>query len=137
MPNAGLGPANQLMCWAAAGVFILSALAQQSESEAIASATAQIQRGDFRGAKSLLEKSVQAQPGRPELWNLLGIADTELQDISSAKAAFERGLKLAPDSVSLHENAGLLFYRQADYSNARQYLARAVALGSKKPGVLF
>lgn len=125
------------MCWAAAGVFILSALAQQSQSGAIERATAQIQRGDFQGAKSLLEKSVQAQPGQPELWNLLGIADTELHDIPSAKAAFESGLKLAPDSVSLHENAGLLFYRQADYSNAKQYLARAVALGSKKPGVLF
>jgi len=37
----------------------------------------------------------------------------------------------------LNENLGFLFYRSGDYSSAKQYLSRAVALGSREAGVAF
>ena len=37
----------------------------------------------------------------------------------------------------MNENAGLLFFREAKYGQAKQALERATKLGSQKPGVLF
>ena len=96
-----------------------------------------IQSGDFQSARKLLQAGVQQFPNDVELWNLLGIAETELHEEDLAKRAFERGLHLSPDSISLHENLGLLFYRRGDYESARKSLAQAVALGSSNPGVAF
>ncbi|MGH6879161.1 MAG: hypothetical protein ACREHV_17515, partial [Rhizomicrobium sp.] len=56
---------------------------------------------------------------------------------AAARAAFEHGLKIAPGAAALYENLGLLFYRERDYKSAKEFLARAVALGSEKPGVRF
>lgn len=128
---------NQRLCWATGSLLVFSALAWAAETAIVEKATAQIKQGDFQAAKVLLRDSLKEHSSEPELWNLLGIAETELHDASSAKSAFQHGLQLAPDSVSLHENLGLLFYRQADYTGAKGQLARAVALGSQKPGVLF
>jgi Flp pilus assembly protein TadD len=100
-------------------------------------AVSQIQNGDSKSASLLLQQELRLNPKRPELWNLLGIAETELGRLDPARNAFEKGLSLAPDSVSLHENIGLLLYRQNDYSTAKQYLRRALELGSQKPGVRF
>ncbi len=121
------------------GVLLISCLliAQDNVRTATERATDQIQHGDFRSASQLLHQWLNKYPKDAELWNLLGIAETELKDPDAAKLAFERGLALAPDSVSLNENAGFLYYRQADYENAKKYLQQAVKLGSKNPGVRF
>ena len=100
-------------------------------------ASAEIQAGELHSAVQLLRDGLQQQPNNVELWNLLGIAETELHDGNAAASAFQRGLQLAPDSVSLHENLGFLYYQHADYVNARKYLEQAIKLGSTKPGVLF
>jgi tetratricopeptide (TPR) repeat protein len=96
-----------------------------------------IQSGDFKSARKLLRAGVQQFPKDVELWNLLGIAETELNDPDLAQGAFERGLRLDPQSISLHENLGLLFYRRGDYETASKSLSQAVALGSSNPGVRF
>jgi tetratricopeptide (TPR) repeat protein len=100
-------------------------------------ATREIQSGKFQAATKLLQQGLHENAGNVELWNLLGIAETELHNKDAAQSAFQHGLRLAPDSVSLHENFGLLYFRNADYMNARKYLQRAVELGSKNPGVQF
>jgi tetratricopeptide (TPR) repeat protein len=96
-----------------------------------------IQSGHPAEASRLLLPSVKRFQADVNLWNLLGIADTEAGNLKSARDAFERGLALAPKSAELNENIGLLFFRQGDYSNAKKYLSAAVNLGSSKPGVLF
>ncbi|HEY3458926.1 MAG TPA: tetratricopeptide repeat protein [Bryobacteraceae bacterium] len=111
--------------------------AQNSPQAAEKLAMQQIQSGDFQSAADVIQRELRQRPKDASLWNLLGIAETELKQPDTAKQAFEHGLQLAPDSVSLNENAGLLFFRQADYTNAKKYLRRAVKLGSSKPGVRF
>jgi protein O-mannosyl-transferase len=120
-------------------LFLLSGLliAQESAQKAEELAAQEIQTGDFPSAAKVLIEELRRYPMDTELWNLLGIAETELKQPESAKRAFERGLQLKPNSVSLHENIGLLFFRQAEYASAKKYLQRAVTLGSFKPGVLF
>ncbi|HEY7302917.1 MAG TPA: tetratricopeptide repeat protein [Bryobacteraceae bacterium] len=114
-----------------------SGLAQETAQTVAEKAARQIQAGEFQAARSLLQKAVHDHPSDAELWNLLGITETELHDEDSAKKDFEQGLRLLPDSIDLHENLGFLYYRRADYVSAKKYLQRAVELGSKKPGVLF
>jgi tetratricopeptide (TPR) repeat protein len=127
------------MCLTTGPLFLLATLliAQKSAQNAEELATRQIQNGDFQSAAKVLEQELRRYPKDIELWNLLGIAETELNQRDSAKSAFEHGLALAQDSVSLNENIGLLFFREAEYENAKKYLRRAVKVGSRKPGVLF
>lgn len=113
------------------------ASAQQNSQTLLEGAARQIQLGNYQSAVDLIEPALKKQPNNPELWNLLGIAKTELRQSAAARSAFERGLRLAPNSVSLHENLGLLFYREGDYPKAKKFLSDSVALGSDKPGVLF
>ncbi len=123
----------------AIGLFLLAiAPGWQSASQtAAASAMAEIQAGHYRQACELLHGSLRQTPKDAELWNLLGIAETELDERKAAEEAFQKGLEIAPGSASLNENAGLLFFREAKYEQAKERLERATQLGSKKPGVLF
>jgi protein O-mannosyl-transferase len=100
-------------------------------------AAQKIQAGEFESACDVVQKALQQTPKDVQLWNLLGIAETELHRPTAAQDAFQHGLQLAPNSVSLNENMGFLFYRQAKYTSAKNYLGRAVSLGSQKSGVLF
>lgn len=120
---------------------IVGALALMGEASSDAqtseAAISEMQAGHFSGARELLSARLARSPGAVELWNLLGISETELHRVKAAEDAFDRGLKIAPHNVSLNENAGLLWFREANYQKAKTYLAQAVALGSDKPGVKF
>jgi tetratricopeptide (TPR) repeat protein len=113
------------------------AIAQPVANTAQAEAMRRIQNREFDSASKLLHEELVRYPKNAELWNLLGIAEAELKQPESAKSAFEQGLALAPDSVSLNENIGFLYFRQADYVTAKKYLRHAVELGSQNPGVRF
>lgn len=111
---------------------------QQEKLEAvIADATRRIEARDFEGASAALKPYAGRYPGDVRIWNLVGISEGELGRTASARDAFERGLNVAPDSISLNENLGFLYYRLANYTNAKRYLSKAFALGSTSPGVAF
>ncbi len=125
--------------FAPAAVAIVSYLAPAvaaapSVADAIVDA---IQKSHFIEARNLASEALKRNPKEIQFWNLLGIAQTELHAPLEARKAFSRGLELAPDSISLNENMGFLYYREADYVSAKKYLARAVSLGSNQPGVRF
>lgn len=100
-------------------------------------ATRRIEARDFDGASTVLSRSVQLYPKDVRLWNLFGISEGELGRLASARNAFERGLKISPDSVSLNENLGFLYYRQDRYADAKRYLSEALSLGSRNAGAAF
>lgn len=119
--------AGLLVCPAVAG------FAQPVQQAAIQ----KIQAGDFQAAKQILVNALRGDSKQVELWNLLGIADGELKEPNEAQAAFEHGLRLAPDAIALNENLGLLYFKEANYTAAQKYLLRATKLGSNKPAVRF
>jgi tetratricopeptide (TPR) repeat protein len=119
-----------LLLSAADGAYAQTQAAAQSAIE-------MIQRGEFAKAQQALEGELRRSPQDAALWNLLGIASTELHETAKAHDAFARGLKIAPNSVSLNENTGLLFFKEADYRNAKKYLLKAAGLGRQNPGVKF
>jgi tetratricopeptide (TPR) repeat protein len=103
----------------------------------VRSAEEQIRGKNFAGARDALREAVQQYPSRAALWNLLGIAESELHEYKAARQSFLQGLAAAPQSVSLNENVGFLYFRLGEYPDAKKYLARAVELGSNQPGVKF
>ncbi|MGI8991226.1 MAG: tetratricopeptide repeat protein [Bryobacteraceae bacterium] len=111
---------------------------QQVNPDAVVEETTrQVADRRFEAASATLRHCVHLYPKDVRLWNLLGISEGELGRMPSARDAFERGLKVAPDDVSLNENFGFLYYRQDQFASAKPFLAKAVALGSKSPGVAF
>lgn len=137
------------LCWlgirnVAASVFLVytavsapTQITTISERTVAAEAMQQIHAGNFQAASKLVHDEIAINGSDPELWNLLGIAETELQHFSAAADAFQKGLELSPNSTSLNENLGFLFYRQEKFPDAEKYLARALSLGSDKAGVRF
>ncbi len=111
---------------------------QQGNVEAaVDEATRRVEAHDFKSASAALKRYVDIYPNEARLWNLLGISEGELGRIPAARDAFERGLKIAPNSISINENLGFLYYRQDRFAEAKPYLGKAVALGSRNPGVAF
>jgi tetratricopeptide (TPR) repeat protein len=121
------------LCWLSHG----SLAAQETSAPAATAAMQEIQAGRFDAAKKTLQQGLRSTPKAAELWNLLGISETELHEPKAAAKAFQTGLQLAPGSTSLNENTGFLFFREGNYSAAKRYLRRALELGSQKPGVRF
>ncbi len=122
----------------AVGFAFVVLLAGQAAPATVAdNAMREIQAGQYKQACSALRAELQHSPRNAELWNLLGIAETELNEDAEAEKAFAAGLALAPNSTSMNENAGLLFFREQKYGQAKVRLERARELGSQKPGVLF
>ncbi len=122
----------------AAGVLTSNLSAVQMDAgPAKREALARIREQQFQAAADMVQAALQKNSRDVDLWNLLGISETELHKTSAAAAAFDRGLAIVPDSVSLHENMGLLYFRDGDYARAKKYLGRAVQLGSANPTVRF
>ncbi len=102
-----------------------------------AQALRQIEAGEFQAAAAALRTFLTPASPQVSLWNLLGICESELHHAGAAREAFLKALKLNPGEVSVRENLGLLSYREGDYAGAKEHLAKAVSLGSIKPGVSF
>jgi len=100
-------------------------------------AAALIETHDYQGAATLVRTALRRPPGTAELWNLLGVCESELNHWAAARAAFENGLKLDVSSITLNENIGLLYFRQNEYLTAKKYLEKSVLLGSDNPGTAF
>ena len=87
---------------------------------------------DFEGACADSAADGETHARRRDVWNLLGICESETESRSCGRDAFWRRLKVAPDSVPLHENLGLLYFNDGRLRAARRCLEKAVALGSTR-----
>lgn len=96
-----------------------------------------LNRRDFRGAAAIAGAQLKIDGANVALLNVLGIAHSELGDTSEAQAAFARGLSLAPSSVPLNENLGLLYFKTRQFKLARKVLSQAVNVGSTNPAVRY
>src|SRR4051794_31283624 len=88
----------------------------ESPAERVSAAAALVQSGRYESAVVGIRAGLKQFPETPDLWNLLGICESELQNLNEARSAFERGIALAPGAIGLNENLGLLFFRQNDYT---------------------
>ena len=83
------------------------------ESRAVSSEIQQaeelIHKGNFQRAREILEEQVTSHSSSIEAYNLLGIVCTNEKDYAHAADAFDKALKLAPNSTKTRINLGNLF----------------------------
>jgi len=120
-----------------AALLLVATLAATAADQTLARAAEQIAARDFQAACITLRAISRQAPRNPDVWNLLGICESELNRPEPARDAFLSGLKVEPDSIPLHENLGLLYFNQGEFVESKRCLAKAVALGSRQPGVAF
>ena len=86
------------------------------------------QWGDFGLAYQHAERAVLLDPKSADALEMLGRVHLHRNQIDQALSAFLSALDIRPQSGSLLTNAGYLYLKRGDLSQARLYLERAVAV---------
>ena len=96
-----------LLLAGAAAVCSMSAWPQQGRSSPaspVATARAEISRGQLDGAEKTLWTVLSSDPNQPEALTLLGIVRGRQKRYAEAEAVFQRVLQLEPSSLLAHRN---------------------------------
>ena len=75
-----------------------------------------------------LESAVKRDPNNAELQLRLGIAYSQQDDFSRARAAFQRAVTIAPGSAEAHNWLGVALLAQSDFAGGIAALRKAIAL---------
>ncbi|MFZ2097485.1 MAG: tetratricopeptide repeat protein [Anaerolineales bacterium] len=95
--------------------------------------------GDWELALAAFQHAVLLRPGYADAWAFLAEARQQiaLQEIGAVTddglSDLQLALQLDPNSILAHTLMGLYWERQADYSQAQQYLQNAIALSPEDP----
>jgi tetratricopeptide (TPR) repeat protein len=108
-----------------AGLTLWQAAAAQQQhhakkTENVSAVQALVQQGHLEEAKTELLVELKENPSSMDGYNLLGIIESEEGDDSSALAAFQKALQLAPDSTKTHNNLGNLYLAQKNVDLAEK-----------------
>lgn len=80
-----------------------------------------------------LTRAQRLAPTLPEVWTQTGWLALESRDLRTAQAACERLLAIAPQDVTSHLLAALVFEQTGDFKSASEHAERAVALDGQSP----
>jgi tetratricopeptide (TPR) repeat protein len=94
-------------------------------------------RGDIFMARKMYREAIEAfrqgSPTDPVLWNKIGIAYHQMQELGSAKKSYEHALKLKKDYVEAINNLGTVYYAQKSYRRAVGWYKKAINLAANEP----
>ena len=80
-----------------------------------------------------LARARQLAPALPEVWEKTGWLALDARDLSTAQAAYERLLDIAPQGVTGHLLASLVLESRGDWQAASEHAERAIALDGQSP----
>ena len=103
--------------------------AGSSAGRELSDATAKIRSGDFAGGAEILERVVAREPSNDVAWRFLGFAYLKAHNFPKARAAYERLLRLVPDSPQALYNLGVVAALDGDREAAFRWLGKARATG--------
>jgi hypothetical protein len=95
----------------------------------LSAATGKIRAGDFAGAAEILERVVAREPANDAAWRFLGFAYLKARNFPKARGAYERLLKLVPESPQALYNLGVVAALEGDREAAFRWLGKARATG--------
>src|SRR5579863_274835 len=119
----------------ALGIVLLLCNAQvfsQTPESQIEPITSAIRNRDYDKAVELSRAALQGSPGSAQLWTLQGIALASKGNTWDALAAFQRALKIAPNTIAALAGAAQIEY-QAGNAAAVPLLNRLVRLRPDEP----
>ncbi len=86
----------------------------QDGRDALGSATAALQSGEFDRALAVLGPAIRQSPGNPQLWMLQGLAESGKGDRKSALTSYQKALNISPDYLPALEGVAQLQYEAGD-----------------------
>jgi len=84
-------------------------------------------QGHFEDARKYLQKAIASRRDDHFAINNLGVVYMQLHQLDDAIAAFQYGLKFAPDNETLHLNLARVYIAKGDRSRAREVLESLLA----------
>jgi len=90
-----------------------------------------LKRNDFAGAVNYAEQAAKSAPQNPELWFLLGYAARLNEKYPLSIDAFNRGLKIQPNSVRGLAGLAQTYAKMGRTQEAQQLLQKVVAANPK------
>ncbi len=105
----------------AIGVFQISSAAAQQRADpqaAYRQAVELLQSGKFSDALDLIDAAIAAGARDPALYNLRGLAASELGDDREAEESFQTVIRLAPQSAMGYNNLGVLLSKLGRYKDS-------------------
>ena len=90
-----------------------------------------LKRNDFAGAVNYAEQAAKSAPQNPELWFLLGYAARLNEKYPQSIDAFNRGLKIQPNSVRGLAGLAQTYAKMGRTQEAQQLLQKVVAANPK------
>jgi hypothetical protein len=90
-------------------------------------ALAQLQGGDAAGAATALTAITVREPGNAAAWQALGTARLRLHEYDPAISAYQRALRLQPDSPRIFYSLGTAYAAKHETGAAFEWLQRAAA----------
>jgi hypothetical protein len=93
----------------------------------LAAALSLLQHGDAADAARSLRGITSREPRNPEAWRALGTAYLRLRRFDSAISAFQRALKIAPDSPRIFYGLGGAYAAKHESERAFEWLEKARA----------
>lgn len=120
------------------GTAWIGALPLQSP-EPIAKPLTMEERGDIFGARKMYREAVEAYlqvtPPTAIVYNKIGIAYQQQNDLVSAKKYYDRAVKLQPRYAEAINNLGTVQYAQKNYRRATGYYKKALSIQPRSASV--
>jgi tetratricopeptide (TPR) repeat protein len=83
---------------------------------------------DWDTAIDYFRAAIRRSPKNALLYNKMGLAQLQSEDLAGARASFERASKINPSYVEAVNNIGAVEYKRKNYKAATKYFKKAVAL---------
>lgn len=96
-------------------------------------------RGDIMMARKMYREAVEtykeAPLDSPIIWNKIGIAYHQMQQLDTAKRHYERAIKLNPKYSEAINNLGTVFYAKKSYRKAANLYKKALKLAPESASI--
>src|SRR5579871_1311614 len=118
-----------------------SALADKTEPKPVppTRALTSEERGDIMMARKMYREAIDAFNSDPQksavLYNKIGIAYHQLQQLDNAKKYYERALKVKRDYAEALNNIGTVYYAKKSYRRAISYYQKALRITPESASV--
>jgi Flp pilus assembly protein TadD len=83
---------------------------------------------DYSGAINEINRSIELNPGKAELYDFRGILYTKLIKYNKAIKDFNEAAKLNPNEYEIYNHRGIVYYLVEDYNNSIKDYSKAIEL---------
>ena len=127
------------VCWFGLAQTETSLVDKTRQAPAAVRALTPEERGDIMMARKMYREAIDAFQADTQksavIYNKVGIAYHQLQQLDSARKYYERALKLNRDYAEAMNNVGTVYYARKSYRRAIGYYQKALRLSSNSASI--